>query len=560
MQKHFMGRFNSFESWLTCLSLLVICLFLLAILLGIFVPVYTDEVATKMMLARFFAENGKIVTVFPQCGPSHIINTPVLFYPAAWVYALLYAKLLPLGIRISGVLMALVYVGLIGLWLFKTNTVRRNLIYLFAAIATILGLGVLPFLSVISRAEQLLFLLIVLFSILPTLSNRMQLNVSGFRVLFLLLFFILITSIFFYSHPKAIFFFPLCLASAYYTFGLKRKYILALAVCLVLLCTIQNYLLSKATVQCTPAPQLTAMLASQTIDLSLLKSEPRQFLVEMADNIINAPAKISEQVAFKYHYQSGWLPAPVQMSSDWLFNCINSLINNILPIVILASLVLPSIWMVSKKTEQKFYARYFMVLSLMLGLLGHLALYKVWNFYAVSLVLPLSVWILILVFSDTFLIKINLKQAKLALAMFLLLSLSSFYVLFSTVLPKLVQTNYGDSATLVGQPLSVVTFNFDAEKQKLKKLAKACGLNGDNQSSLVVDDLSYFAFNDLHTPLHVVYLNDAGFGVDIAGDKLTHFLSSLQSPGIIAQCTYFPKVYQRKTIQQNNLCCVNLKP
>lgn len=277
----------------------------------------------------------------------------------------------------------------------------------------------------------------------------------------------------------------------------------------------------------------------------------------MAKNVVTAPHAIIHHVVFRSHYQSGWLPAEEAGEINVFSKILNVFIYILLTATIWLSLIMPIISLIKNERERKLNATYFVIFSIWVGLLGHLALYKIWNFYGAALIFPLSIWILVLVMSNDYAHQISSIKAKLALGFVLILALLSAYVLFSTVVPNLIASNFADKSALKGQPLSVSIFNFKAQKQKIRKLADACGLTGDNQTRLIVDDLTFFAFDHLHQPLHLVYLNESGFGLDLAGEKLSSFLSNIQSPGIIAQCTYIPTIYQSVKIQEDNLCCVN---
>ncbi|MES2181594.1 MAG: hypothetical protein V4493_05805, partial [Pseudomonadota bacterium] len=148
--------------------------------------------------------------------------------------------------------------------------------------------------------------------------------------------------------------------------------------------------------------------------------------------------------------------------------------------------------------------------------------------------------------------------AKLILLTILLFSLASFFILFSSVVPSLILTNYVDKSFLIGQPLSVATFNCPSQRLRVRALASQCGIKGDGANRLVVDDLTYFAFDQLRQPLHMVYLYEGGFGADISGNKIKPFLAKVANEGIIAQCTYLPEVYKASAIHDGNYCCVRL--
>ena len=546
------------DKLLSALSLVVIMLLLASFLLGIFVPLYTDEVATKIVQARFFAEGGKIVTLFPQCGASFIVDTPLTWYPAAMIYAFLYAGLEPLGIRISGVAMALVWVTLSFWGILKITSIRQYSIYLYAAIAVILGLGVLPFMLILARSEQWLILLITLYCFFPIISRRVISHESTLNKWGLFFVFCLVTSLFFYSHPKAIFFFPLVIVSVFYTFGIKNRLFLGLSISFLVICTFQSVLLAKTLTHCEDAPKLSAILSSQTLDFKLIKTSPVAFITTATENIINAPNSITNYVLFSNNYQSGWLPAVNEGSLTFAVRFVNDISQALLLTCLWSALLLPLFFFYKFINSAKNRENFFLVLALWIGLVGHLAIFSTWNFYGAALILPLSILILVLVGADSFQLAMQRLWAKCVLLIALVLSLSSFYVLFNTILPKLILTAKADKGLLLGQPLSVATFNFQSQRLRIRALATTCGIHGDDSNHLVIDDLTYFAFNRLHQPIHMIYLYEGGFGLDVAGDRIKPFLTKMTSDGIIARCTYLPQLYKDKAVRDGNYCCVNL--
>lgn len=546
------------DKWLKALSLVVVMLLLATFLLGIFVPLYTDEVATKIVQARFFAEGGKIVTLFPQCGASFVVDTPLTWYPAAIIYAFLYAGLEPLGLRISGVAMALAWIALSFWGIVRITSIRQYSIYLYAAVAVILGLGVLPFLMILARSEQWLILLITLYCLFPIISRRVIFHKSTFSKWGLFFVFCLVTSLFFYSHPKAIFFFPLVIISAFYTFGIKNRLLLWLSISFLAICAFQSVLFAKTLTHCEGAPKLSAMLTSQTLDFGLIKTAPLEFIATATENIINAPNSITNYVLFSNNYQSGWLPAVNEASLTFAIRFVNSSSKTLLLTCLWSALLLPLFFFSKLRSTAKNREKFFLALALWIGLVGHLAIFSTWNFYGGALVLPLSLLILVLLGADTFQLAMQRLWAKWVLLIVLVISLSSFYVLFYTILPNLILNSHSDKGLLVGQPLSVSAFNFSTQRLRVRALAKTCGINGDDSTHLVIDDLTYFAFERLHQPVHVIYLYGGGFGLDVAGDRVQPFLTKIASDGIIARCTYLPEFYKDKAVRDGNYCCVNI--
>src|ERR1700730_9725265 len=71
--------------------------------LAFMVPIYTDEIAWKMIEARYFLDGNALIYLFPQCKSAFFIQPPGWSLPIYWIQALLYSDLTHLfKLRILG--------------------------------------------------------------------------------------------------------------------------------------------------------------------------------------------------------------------------------------------------------------------------------------------------------------------------------------------------------------------------------------------------------------------------------------------------------------------------
>ena len=78
--------------------------FVLLLWIGYLVPIYTDELTFKIIHARIFLDQGKAISLFPQCNQNLTTTWPFYFAPIRWIDALLYSELgHPLKLRIIGI-------------------------------------------------------------------------------------------------------------------------------------------------------------------------------------------------------------------------------------------------------------------------------------------------------------------------------------------------------------------------------------------------------------------------------------------------------------------------
>ena len=545
--------------WLDILSWVVIIFFLVIMVMGVFVPIYADEVSTKMTQATVVAMGWKMHTLVPQCGAELAIKIPVSWYPAAALYQLLYSGISPLGIRIIALATTFSWLALIVFWWKWSFPVHQNRIRLLAAIVSAVGLGVLPFTMILARSEQWLLLLLTGFCIFPIVANRASRLDSRWGSAAWFVAFCIGISLFFYAHPKAVFFFPVVIISAYYGFRSRSKVLLSLSVLFVIICAYQSVQFARELYRCEDAPNLSAFFASQTVNIGMLAESPLVVLRELVSHLISAPWKIGQHLIFQKEYQSTWLPSVVGGELNPLIKLVNIGVRAALIITYFTALIVPPVtFFFARARVLGSYRKYF-IATLWVALFAHIAIYNSWNFYGGALVMPTMVLLLALNYAEyTWSHKIRFDGNWLFASLFAIF-LSSSVVLVFTVMPRLIEATHTMGDGLRRQLLSVPTFDFLVNRDRVRSLAKNCNLQGDGARRLVVDDLTYFAFDDLSEPLHLVYLSELGMGSDIKNDDIKDFLLRMESDGVIAQCTFLPPALKEISVHDGNICCVNLK-
>lgn len=144
---------------------LVICLAPVSLGVAFFLPVYTDELVWKVIQARMHLDDMRNVVAHISCERPPV-PIPTLLVPARLVDALLYGNMDdPLHLRMTGAAFGVAIIG--AAWLVLDRAVgrrvgRANLTAIVLALATV---GVMPFLLVINRPEQIIALAIILLGI-----------------------------------------------------------------------------------------------------------------------------------------------------------------------------------------------------------------------------------------------------------------------------------------------------------------------------------------------------------------------------------------------------------
>lgn len=537
------------------LPYLFLILFSLVLLSSIFLPIYSDEAVTKWAIARFFEESGKALFFYPQCSKTMGIETSWLFYPATLLYSLIYKNLFPLGLRISGLVVSFLWLSGVSYWCFKNIRPGLAAAYFLAALlAASLALGVMPYIFIMARPEQML-MLIILLSFLYCLFWRNNLSTAWQCLAGLI--FILLCSCFFYIHPKTLFFLPFMMAAAWLITE-KAPRLLQLAVILVpVIFAYKTFQVANLTANCPETPLLNNMLAMNTLYPSLLWNSPFEFFQQGFSNIQETPGKIIAHLLFQPTYQSFWLPGG--SAPGKAVQALNSGIDSLLYILIVGSHLLVISFFVYYLVKRSLAPSILLGGFLALGSLANSFFYKLWTFYGADQFLPLSILLILSLtpFSSQKRFSSRLYSVSILLMLFASISMA---VLVTNYLPTLLSNAKTTKADITGQFLSIPVFGVDNHMKTIKALAKKCKLPSENIRNLVVDHMTYYAFKDTQNPIHVLYISEIGFGKDLADGKLEPFLRQIASPGIISQCAYIPPQLEKlPRIESNDYCCINLQ-
>lgn len=155
-------------------SRLALGAFVASLALAALLPVYTDEIVWRFH-ERAWLDGGYDVWMNDACGPNTIAQAPWFMMPVRWFSATLnLAFPAPLYVRLTGVACALLWLGLA--WRIAGRAIadpqRRATVRTLTL--ALLGLGVTPYLMVLSRPEQPLILAVsamVLMALAPTRST-----------------------------------------------------------------------------------------------------------------------------------------------------------------------------------------------------------------------------------------------------------------------------------------------------------------------------------------------------------------------------------------------------
>jgi hypothetical protein len=531
------------------MPLLLVC----ALLSGIFIPVYSDEIVTKFSVARFFLEDGKMLSFFPQCTTTVDQKVNWVFYPAAIVVSAVYAYLEPLGIRLSGIVLALIWFSLLAYWCHKHSKDKWK--QLFSLMTAFASLGVMPYLWVISRPEQFMLVPLLILSI-TTLYMPKQINVN--QQVFVAACFGMIASIFFYAHPKSLFFAPFIFTAAWLLFRSYNRIIYVTMFLYIALLSVQVLRDTSLLSSCKDAPGIQALLAINSLMPADFIKDPFFFLTQLLNNLLESPNRTLVHLTFNTTFQSGWLPPLKNQSITiiWLNTLINYTLLCLILVTHFGAIGLGAVYAIRRKIT----APLLLAALLACGNIINAGLYNLQNFYAGIQYIPISITIAMLLIGwianeCSKLTKIS-SLVKLYIISLGLLSIST---LFYTVTPNLVHNSQSETANIPDQPLSIPVFNIEKHLASIRELGNLCKIKG-NPEHLVIDHMTYFAYLNSRSPVHVLYISELGYGSDLTNGRLLPFLKKNKTPAIITRCEWMPPEFRTHQNQSSRgYCCANIE-
>lgn len=522
---------------------------------GILLPIYSDEVATKIYHSRLFDEGfANWITGLPQCATSSHTPLPVTLFFGALVSSLTYYNVDPVQLRLIGILNIPILVAIFIYLIRKISNGRVSYLEAAGGVVGILGLGVLPFLLIIDRPEQILILSLIFFIAAPMLaknkSPNIQLAISGL--------FIAATSIFFFSHSLALFFIPVVFVSAgYLAWSQNNRFVIMMVLFGVVAYTaFQTYHYSKDFTQCDDAPIVAAIMRSGTLDPHLVVTNPKEFFQKGLHNVMTASPAVITRAVFAGRYQSDWLPQNPILHDDYFLLLVIAVTMAIFGLLLYGAIVLLVIRVVYCIRQRSIDLNTALALSLAAGLFTHEFFYIAWNFYTASLVICVSFIIALLSIPSFSLSEKNRRRTRVLFLVVMVVSLFSQVELLKTTLPQLA-TIPSAATGIAAQPLSIPVFSYQANKEQIYQAGQACNISKSGKNTrIVVDEFTSFAFLRADEPILISYISGF-FGQDIGEGGLVNFLKSTGSAGLITRCSSLPQGLLNSDIHRvGDFCCI----
>lgn len=535
----------------------VLGVFVVAILAGIFQPLYTDEIGWRLQERAGFDGVDKLLTEI--CGPNTVVRPPFWMMPARYYSALfngLFAE--PLYVRLSGILYALTLTAMILALIRRIARTKGENLTLSILAAGFLSLGTMPILLVWSRPEQPILLaftgaLLIAFSDWnkgepPAPTADTPARTAWLRSLAVLL----LASVALSYHVKALFVVPVFLASLYFASRGRAAHvprIVAAILVVAITAWAAHYWVHR--LECPNAPEVRANFASNNTGAALVGastwSQISPLLGRAFDNLslfqyLGMPAPREEPISY-------WLPAH-QVSLNTSFSWF---------------LVLVALWGIALSLsafclagaprrawrERRLDARVVFALLLIAGILGWSASQGFRNPYEAIFVVPMAVLAVIFALAtreegmpfgrtiEPFTVTVGL------------LGMGSIALMAALYGPVTLRAT-GERGYLEEQPFSTSTFGYADLRRDMLAAARKCGIaDPDTNYGLALDDVTYFTFMKSRMPNHTYGVFPPNPLVEPIG-----YLKGVKSDGVVASCKRLPPDVQARAKREGQFCCI----
>lgn len=493
-------------------TILFIVLTIIVVVLGLFIPIYSDEIEWKLLSTRLFSDDFMLLYLFPQCGYGQWLATPITWVPYNAIMSAVYKfPTETYYLRIYGIIGFLLII-------YITSTLLKpqigNVCERVAFICSLFSIGVLPFMMVLNRPEQNILLLTLLFLIVEKIN---------FKCLYksIILCTIVISS--FAAHPKSIF----IMLPFWIIYIIKNKLIIrnALHNLIVTFGVYETFKVWSLRTKCENVEWLRGILSSLTLSKDDFITSNNGYIV-IYNNVMSFSTYI-KSILLSPSYQGMWLPNVDLYRAPINFNIINLLI--IIIVIILIAKLIDSILKIRLNGKNIYF------ISLLFSVLIITAYQNNKNFYESALIMTL----LIISF-------VGLLEG---------LSKDEYKRVFNVTIAIGLVSNI--CLILIFYPfIGLETFNNYIKNAQVAQIANDfknhCDIKiGDD--SLIVDNQLY----NIYKSGKSVFLSQYIFGWWATGTDPKDTLRSIKPNGISTSCSILPIELRKLSRENNGYCCVS---
>ena len=538
--------------WSKLAARIAFAAFLLSVLSGLLLPVYTDEIGWRMQL-RAGIDGGFDRMLSDICGPGTTAAPPLFMMPIRYVTGWLNLTFPdPFYVRIIGVSIALGWALLLRALICRlaADAGQRNI--LIALFFALLGMGVLPIILTMSRPDQVILLTMTAAILVASLATakaepETQRRFAWFWPLAIAVLGVVAIS----SHLKGILITPVvlvCIALA----GKGKGTVIARIAAALLFAAMSLQAASYWTqrFRCPDDPALAARLSKENIAsvfarggdwrkeaLTALKgADPNLYIARAEARPEPTSAWLPKDRITKSAMALRYLPMDFAWNAAMLLGlfCLVRALQlrwrerridlAVAAAPVLAGLVL--VWGISQRTK---------------------------NDYEIVLVLPMLALFCLLSMTAIAWTPARSRMLAIAAALLVAVSVIGQIDIARRYLPPLyraaVQPGYVE-----GQRTSLSAYGYSSIRGQILATARQCGIGTHGRARhVLVDDASYFAMAGSWQPMH--YLGVIGQWRGSIRDPIA-YLKSRGSEGMILGCQYLEPALRRQAIRNGDFCCI----
>ncbi len=519
---------------------------------GLFLPVYTDEIAWRFHERAWI--DGFDKGLAEICGPNSMAVPPWFMWPARWwsgTVNLAFPD--PFYVRISGIVCALMLVAALAALLHRATRPGDERNTLTMVLFGLLGFGVVPLLLVWSRPEQPLLLGLTLALLISAAGWRAEASAVSRAVVARRVAAITVVAVVALSyHLKGVVLAPVfALAIVLCARGretLVLRWGVALVVAVLALAAAQYWMARFA---CTGDPLLAAMFERQNVASNLANT----------GSLGAAAGKLAKNALLNTYFilsapmvnpMSHWLRAGV-ITKDQEFAWVAAAWI-IWRFMLLVGLVSLAVGVVRGLRERRLDPRLPIAAALLVAATLWSATQNLKPVYDATFALVLIALGIVLALAAA-------RPGKEALRLGLALALGLVGV--SAVSAVVVTGYYAHSMAVDARDSGYVgptgysqsVFHFASERPKVLAAAKLCGIGVKGRPKmLLIDDVTYLPFMNSYRPQY--FTGVVGDWKGQIGDDAIGYLKRIGSDGAIMSCRTMNKQLLSRSKKLGDYCCV----
>ena len=526
------------------INYLIFFILIILFFFGYFVGFYNDEYAFITLKSKFLGNNWQVPYILSACQNNFFYSPPLAWYPAGIFFGIFFDYHNWFFLRSASILLACISTASF-LKSIKNYFDDKTSHILICVFLISFSLGVVPLILVIWRPE---LWMITIFSIIFWASLNPKIREYNFPQRFLLLIlYVFLSSLFYYSAPKSLYFTPFWVVVAFIIFH-RSFLLLAIGFSWLFFASWGTFQDALNTLNCFNIPVVHSSLSAMKPQINMILLPWSELLNFVLGNIKWSIDSILVHVEFQNNFQSRWLYS-VSYYFDVIY--INKLINIFYFILFYCALWLPFISIVNiiRGRASKFAL---LSLSLYPGYFFMLAFGAAWNFYTASLIIYLAV---ILNISSVSSLKLSLycpRSIKIFIEFFAIILVTLSFI-FNAI--YVIPTQYSSGLRNNFEFNDIPKSNSDNSNFLGLRDCQSMATRG---SPVIVDKYVYGLMNNISKPIDLNAVDLSWLGAD----SITFFKNfHVGLPKILYQCGRptigissfgFFEDYNNK-----HICCIN---